>query len=261
MPHHTVLVAGHFDRVPETGRAFPVFPPAAGAQVPSCTRSSPRSSSRSALAPPPRPRPTSTLAGSSTAATDDTAWCGVETPHDWSSEDLPTRESDTSTPVLAVRAGSWSFFPGDGNVSFAAPSYDNSDWKTVTVPADWKTYGYDAKNATAWYRRKFTATAVDIAAAKAGELRLSLGTVSEADVTYVNGVKVGSTGTMGGADSGSKYPKAAENSCDKALSFRAYGSAVGHHLDGRKGETGALATALKLGGEHHRGPGLRRLWR
>jgi hypothetical protein len=160
----------------------------------------------------------------------------VETPHDWSSEDLPARADDTFTPVLAVRAGSWQFFPGEGNVSFAASGYDDSSWKAVTVPAAWSSYGYTDKNATAWFRRKFTATAADIAAARVGELRLSLGTVSEADVTYVNGVLVGKSGTMGGA-----------NSCDRPLTFRSYGSAVGHHIDQRTGENGKLASALKLG--------------
>ena len=181
---------------------------------------------------------------------DDSAFAKVETPHDWSSDDLPAREDDTSTPVLAVRAGSWQFFPGIGNASFAGAEFDDSSWSSVKVPAAWSTYGYTQKNATAWYRRKFTVTAADLAAAHAGELRLALGTVSEADVTYVNGVKVGSMGTMGGKDSGSPYPGAGENSCDKPLTFRSYGSATGHHMDARTGETGMLASALKLGDDN-----------
>ena len=68
--------------------------------------------------------------------------------------------------MLAVRAGSWQFLPGLGSASFAAPGYDDSKWKTVAVPNDWATYGCTAKNATAWYRRKFTVTAADMAAAK-----------------------------------------------------------------------------------------------
>lgn len=181
---------------------------------------------------------------------DDSGFTQVETPHDWSSDDLPAREEDTSTPVLAVRAGTWRFFPGAGNASFAERGFDDSAWKSVSVPAAWSTYGYTEKNGTAWYRRHFTVTATDLAAAKAGELRLALGTVSEADVTYVNGVKVGSMGTMGAPDSGNPYPGAGENSCDKPLTFRSYGSAVGHHIDSRTGETGLLASALKLGDDN-----------
>ena len=181
---------------------------------------------------------------------DDSGFAQVETPHDWSSNDLPAREGDTSTPVLAVRAGTWRFFPGVGNASFAENGFDDSAWKSVSVPAAWSTYGYTEKNGTAWYRRRFTVTAADLAAAKAGELRLALGTVSEADVTYVNGVKVGSMGTMGAPDSGNPYPKSGENSCDKPLTFRSYGSAVGHHIDSRTGETGMLASSLKLGDDN-----------
>ena len=77
---------------------------------------------------------------------DDSAFHAVETPHDWSSEDLPARADDTSTPVLAVRAGRWKFFPGVGNATMAAADYDDSAWQLVSVPAAWSTYGYKAKN-------------------------------------------------------------------------------------------------------------------
>ena len=43
------------------------------------------------------------------ASASDAAWVLVDIPHDYSSFDLPSRESDESTPVLAVRAGTWKF--------------------------------------------------------------------------------------------------------------------------------------------------------
>ena len=54
---------------------------------------------------------------------DSTGWRVVDIPHDWSAEDLPPRDADDSTPVLAVRAGSWRFAQLLGNASFAAPTF------------------------------------------------------------------------------------------------------------------------------------------
>jgi len=43
----------------------------------------------------------------------DAGWRTVETPHDWSSEDLPSRANDSSVPVLAPTKGEWKFKQGD----------------------------------------------------------------------------------------------------------------------------------------------------
>ena len=68
------------------------------------------------------------------------------------------------------------------------PDYDDSAWKRVTLPGDWK--GTWHVNGVVWYRK-----AVEIPAAWAGkELELSLGAVDKQDVTYFNGFKVGATG-------------------------------------------------------------------
>ena len=90
------------------------------------------------------------------ATFDDSRWRMVDVPHDSSSEDLPARELDESTPVLAVRAGEWKFAEGEGNsTTWPAPAFNDSSWRSVTVPKDWRDYGYEAKNATGWYRRTF----------------------------------------------------------------------------------------------------------
>ena len=138
-------------------------------------------------------------------------WKAGETPHDWTIEDLPSREDDDVTPVLAVRQGSWRFAEGEGDRSWAANNYDDSSWKHVSVPADWHDYGYTTSNATGWFRSNFSVAAAQLAAASAGTLRLALGDVAVADRTYVNGVLVGHTGDFG-----------QPGSCSGVLLYRSY---------------------------------------
>jgi beta-galactosidase len=174
---------------------------------------------------------------------DDKAWRNVETPHDWSIEALPPRSADSSTPVLAVRTGTWAFTEGVGNTSFADPAFDDSAWQRVQFPADWHTYGVKSSNATGWFRRRINVTAADMEALSHGQLRLALGTVYDSDVTYVNGVVVGSI-------MASPHESKMGNDCKAKLTYRSYGSetnmsSIREH--GRTGETGKLAAALKLG--------------
>ena len=70
-----------------------------------------------------------------------------------------------------------------------APDYDDSAWKRVAVPGDWRG-NLRHVNGIAWYRK-----VVEIPAAWAGkELELSLGAIDKQDVSYFNGVQVGATG-------------------------------------------------------------------
>ncbi len=70
-----------------------------------------------------------------------------------------------------------------------APDYDDSAWKRVAVPGDWRS-SLRPVNGIAWFRK-----VVEIPAAWAGkELALSLGAIDKQDVTYFNGVQVGATG-------------------------------------------------------------------
>ena len=105
---------------------------------------------------------------------DDSSWFKVDVPHDWSAEDLPTREDDKSTPVLEVRSGSWRFAPLLGNASFAAPTFDDSSWANVTTPSDWHSYGVTKYNATGWFRKRVVVTPSQLDAARTGQLRLAI---------------------------------------------------------------------------------------
>jgi hypothetical protein len=139
---------------------------------------------------------------------DDSHWRTLDLPHDWSIEDLPTRQEDGSTPVLEVRNGTWRFQPGD-NPAYSQAGYNDSSWAQVSVPHDWRLppTSYTQRNATAWYRRNVTVDDDALAAAARGSLRLALGAVSSQDDTYVNGHKVGSSGG---------------SSCQDFLAYRSY---------------------------------------
>ena len=66
-----------------------------------------------------------------------------------------------------------------------------------TAPSDWHVQGYSKYNATAWFRRRVSVSAEQLLAAKAGQLRLALGPVASADITYLNGKRIGAVGRFG----------------------------------------------------------------
>ena len=67
--------------------------------------------------------------------------------------------------------------------------FDDSDWKTIPVPAHWETKGYKGVDGVGWYRNKVT-----IPQSWVGKpLTIALGAIDDIDVTYVNGEKVGET--------------------------------------------------------------------
>merc|ERR1740117_1711463 len=80
-----------------------------------------------------------TTAPSDTCASadfDSGAWRVLNVPHDWSIEDLPSRESDREFPVLGVRYGKWKLRAGD-NPAYASPTYSDSDWLDAQGGVDW----------------------------------------------------------------------------------------------------------------------------
>jgi sialate O-acetylesterase len=82
-----------------------------------------------------------------------------------------------SLPDAATAAG-WS-----------AANADDHDWKTMQVPRYWEEQQLPNLDGVVWFRRNFDVSETD--AAKSAVL--SLGMVDDEDVTYINGVQVGST--------------------------------------------------------------------
>lgn len=76
-----------------------------------------------------------------------------------------------------------------GDVKPFAVSFDDSAWKTVTLPASLEQHVAPSFDGVAWYR-----CVVDLTEAQAAsEAVLSLGTIDDEDIAYVNGREVGAT--------------------------------------------------------------------
>lgn len=75
-----------------------------------------------------------------------------------------------------------------GEVKPYEVQFDDSQWKSEQMPTMFEKHISPEFNGTVWYRFRVTLTA-EQAAQKA---RIRLGTVDDEDITYVNGVKVGS---------------------------------------------------------------------
>ena len=69
------------------------------------------------------------------------------------------------------------------------PGFEPEDWPLMTLPTFWDEGGLEPMNGVAWFRRSFRVPTS--LAGRSG--MLYLGTIVDADETYLNGVKVGST--------------------------------------------------------------------
>ncbi|MBX2815278.1 MAG: sialate O-acetylesterase, partial [Saprospiraceae bacterium] len=77
----------------------------------------------------------------------------------------------------------------DENAVWADPQLDDSDWKKITLPNLWESQGYLGLDGVVWFRRSLRLSEEEAA----GEATLSLAKIDDADMTWVNGVLVGST--------------------------------------------------------------------
>lgn len=77
----------------------------------------------------------------------------------------------------------------NGEAVWAAAGYDDGAWRTIRSPGAWERNGYAGLDGVVWLRRTFTLSAAD---ARQGA-RLSLATIDDDDVTWINGVEVGRT--------------------------------------------------------------------
>ena len=122
---------------------------------------------------------------------DDAAWGALDLPHDWSIEDLPPSEKP-SVPELVLAAGSWRFRKGD-DAAWSAREFDDGAWTLVAVPDTWERQSdHTADNVYGWFRRR-----LDIPAECRGrDFDLLLGRIDDADETWLNGVRIGGTGSF-----------------------------------------------------------------
>ena len=125
------------------------------------------------------------VSGAENVNFNDATWRRVQLPHDWSIEDLPP-----APPQLVLSGNGWRFHAGD-DAAWKAPNFDDSAWTPFAAPATYQGLPPFAPQSYGWYRRKF-----DVPAALRGQtVELVMGKVDDVDETFVNGVKVGATGT------------------------------------------------------------------
>jgi GH15 family glucan-1,4-alpha-glucosidase len=96
--------------------------------------------------------------------------------------------ADAQTILLPDR---WLFRTGDDS-AYALPAFHDAGWGTIEVPAWWEKEGFDNYDGYAWYRVHFTADAASIGR----EMILQLGRIDDCDEAFLNGRKIGSSGTM-----------------------------------------------------------------
>lgn len=132
--------------------------------------------------------------------------------------------------------GQWSFSVGD-NPEWAKPSTDVSDWDKIFVPAEWERY-YENYNGYGWYRKNFNIKSLP----EEGTIALLLGCIDDVDEVFINGIKVGQTGSFfpnykSAYDIERIYyiPKNILKTTDNVIAIRVYDEAIrGGIYTGRK---------------------------
>ncbi|HMK38918.1 MAG TPA: beta galactosidase jelly roll domain-containing protein [Bacteroidota bacterium] len=97
-------------------------------------------------------------------------------------------------PLLATQslAGNWKIRTGD-DLAWKEPGLDDSSWREAAVPIYWETQGLKDYDGFAWYRFRFRPSS----SLDGARVILLMGKIDDIDETYVNGERVGRTGTMG----------------------------------------------------------------
>jgi beta-galactosidase len=129
--------------------------------------------------------------GAEAASFDDSEWRTLDVPHDWSIEDLPPLKK-SEVPELPVTAGEWRFQKGD-DAAWKARELNDGDWQNVRLPDTWEHHSnYTDSNAYGWFRRR-----IEIPAdCKGKDFDLLLGCIDDVDETFLNGKRIGGTGSF-----------------------------------------------------------------
>ena len=91
----------------------------------------------------------------------------------------------------ASLAGEWLFRIGH-DPAFASPFREHRNWQTIRVPGAWERQGWRDYEGHAWYRLSLVVSS-DLAGQ---DLGLDLGRVADVDEVFLNGRRIGSTGSF-----------------------------------------------------------------
>jgi cephalosporin-C deacetylase-like acetyl esterase len=91
-------------------------------------------------------------------------------------------------------AQGWKFYKGD-QAAFAQPGFDDKAWQPIAVGKSWESAGYENYDGLGWYRLQLNipATLQQSLDKNYNTLLLSLGQIDDADETYFNGQRIGSS--------------------------------------------------------------------
>jgi len=80
----------------------------------------------------------------------------------------------------------------EGAVKWFDPAYEPKGWRTMNIPGYWEDQGVKNLDGVVWYRKE-----IDVPASMVGKpAKVFLGRIVDADVLYINGKQIGSTGYM-----------------------------------------------------------------
>jgi len=83
------------------------------------------------------------------------------------------------------------------NAQYKDPTFNDAAWATIKPNAIWEEQGYPDYNGYAWYRFHFTLpSSLKNKSYWKDTLRFSIGKVDDVDETFLNGVKIGQTGSL-----------------------------------------------------------------
>lgn len=105
--------------------------------------------------------------------------------------DVRILEDRRPLAMLQSLEGPWRFHTGD-DLAWMAPGLNERGWSAVNVPAFWETQGQKGYDGFGWYRKTFTLNA----GLETERLILFLGKIDDFDEVYLNGQRVGRTGSF-----------------------------------------------------------------
>ena len=89
-------------------------------------------------------------------------------------------------------SGAWKFSIGD-NKRWADPKFEDSNWEGIDVPSRWEDEGFHGYDGYAWYRKTFDGSDLE---GTTFTYNLFIGYIDDVDEVYVNGHKIGFSGTF-----------------------------------------------------------------
>jgi len=88
----------------------------------------------------------------------------------------------------------WKFIAGD-DVNYSKESFDDSQWKSISVGQPWELQGYKNLDGYAWYRTKvFIPSSLKKNAGLKDSIVVYLGKIDDYDQSFLNGKKIGVNG-------------------------------------------------------------------